>query len=51
MNYQAAFDAAAKAMSINTYDPAGNYYYALASLKTQQIFDAKDGFDIAATIS
>jgi tetratricopeptide (TPR) repeat protein len=48
MNYQAAIDAASKAMSINTYDPAGNFYYALASLKLNKIFDAKDGFDIAA---
>ena len=48
MNYQAAFDAASKAISINTYDPAANYYYGLAALKLNRSFDAKDGFDIAA---
>lgn len=48
MNYQQAYDAAAKALSINTYDGAANYYYALAALQLNKIFDAKDGFDLAA---
>ncbi len=39
---------AARALSINTYDPAANYYYALASLYLGDLTDAKDGFDIAA---
>ena len=47
MNYQVAFDAASKALSINTYDAAANYYYALAALQLNKPFDAKDGFDIA----
>jgi tetratricopeptide (TPR) repeat protein len=48
MNYQAAFNTSSKAISINTYDPAANYYYALAALKLNKPFDAKDGFGIAA---
>ncbi len=39
---------AGKALAINTYDAAANYYYALASLKLDDITNAKDGFDIAA---
>jgi tetratricopeptide (TPR) repeat protein len=48
MNYQTAFDVASKALSINTYDPAANYYYALAAVKLNKLSDALDGFDIAA---
>lgn len=40
---------ASRALSINTYDPAANYYYALANLKLGDITNAKDGFDIAAS--
>jgi tetratricopeptide (TPR) repeat protein len=47
LNYKAAFEAASKALSINTYDAAANYYYGLAALKLNKLFDAKDGFDIA----
>jgi tetratricopeptide (TPR) repeat protein len=39
---------AKKALSIETYDPAANYYYGLANLRLGKIPDAKDGFDIAA---
>lgn len=39
---------ARKALSINTYDAAANYYYALASLQLGNKEDAKDGFDIAS---
>ena len=48
LNYREAFAAASKALSINTYDPAANYYYGLAALKLNRTFDAKDGFDIAS---
>jgi len=40
---------ARKALSINTYDPSANYYFALANLKLGDITNAKDGFDIAAS--
>jgi len=46
--YAAAVATASRALSINTYDAAANYYYALANLKMGNITDAKDGFDIAA---
>lgn len=39
---------AAKALAINTYDPAANYYYALANKNLGDYTNAKDGFDIAA---
>ena len=47
--YKEAVATASKALSINTYDPAANYYYALANLHLGSINDAKDGFDIAAS--
>ena len=47
--YAEAVVTASKALSINTYDPAANYYYALANLHLGNITDAKDGFDIAAS--
>jgi predicted Zn-dependent protease len=46
--YAAAVATAGKALSINTYDPAANYYFALANLQLGDITNAKDGFDIAA---
>jgi Tfp pilus assembly protein PilF len=46
--YSAAVATASRALSINTYDAAANYYYGLANLKLGNITDAKDGFDIAA---
>jgi tetratricopeptide (TPR) repeat protein len=47
MNYTEAFNAASRALSINTYDGAANYYYALTALQLNKIVDAKDGFDLA----
>jgi tetratricopeptide (TPR) repeat protein len=47
LNYKTAFDAASKALAINTYDAAANYYYGLAALMLNKSFDAKDGFDMA----
>ncbi len=46
--YAAAVETARRALSVNTYDDAANYYYALANLKLGNISDAKDGFDLAA---
>lgn len=46
--YKEAIATAGKALAINTYDPAANYYYALANLHLGNTTDAKDGFDIAA---
>ena len=48
LQYQEALALAKRALSINTYDPAANYYYALANVALNNIVDAKDGFDIAA---
>jgi tetratricopeptide (TPR) repeat protein len=46
--YTEAVNFAKEALSINTYDAAANYYYALANLHLGNTTDAKDGFDIAA---
>jgi tetratricopeptide (TPR) repeat protein len=48
LNYNAAFDAASKAIAINSYDPAANYYYGLSAFMLGRSFDAKDGLDIAS---
>ncbi len=48
LEYDQALDYAKKALSIDTYDPAANYYYGLINVKLGKITDAKDGFDIAA---
>ncbi|MEO8820440.1 MAG: DUF5107 domain-containing protein [Ginsengibacter sp.] len=48
MNYDSAYYFAHTALSVNTYDPAANYYYGLASLKLDKIYDAEDGFEVAA---
>jgi Tfp pilus assembly protein PilF len=47
MNYDSAFYFAKMALSIDTYDPASNYYYGLAANKLGKIYDAKDGFQVA----
>lgn len=49
LEYKEAIATASQALAINTYDPAANYYYALANLHLGTITDAKDGFDIAAS--
>ena len=48
MNYDSAFYYARKALSVDTYDPASNYYYGLAAWKLNKWFDAMDGFQVAA---
>ncbi|WP_428231566.1 DUF5107 domain-containing protein [Flavobacterium sp.] len=47
--YDEAIISASKALAINTYDPAANYYYGVANLHLGNSIDAKDGFDIAAS--
>ena len=47
--YAAAVKTAGKALSINTYDPAANYYYGIANVQLGNSTDAKDGFDIATS--
>jgi predicted Zn-dependent protease len=48
MKYGEGLENAKKALSVDTYDPAANYYYALINIKLGNITDAKDGFDIAS---
>ncbi|HEX5555365.1 MAG TPA: DUF5107 domain-containing protein [Chitinophagaceae bacterium] len=47
MNYDSAFYYARKALSVDTYDPAANYYYGLAALQLGKWYDAEDGFQMA----
>lgn len=47
MKYEEALAYAKKALSINTYEPAANYYYGLINKKLNNRTDAIDGFDIA----
>lgn len=47
MNYDSAFYYARKALSMDTYDPATNYYYGMAALKLNKRYDALDGFQVA----
>lgn len=37
-----------RALSLNTYDPAANFYYGVVNARLGKVYDAKDGFDIAA---
>lgn len=48
LNFDSALYFARTALSVNTYDPAANYYYGLASLKLNKTYDAQDGFEVAA---
>ncbi|HEX8037497.1 MAG TPA: DUF5107 domain-containing protein [Chryseosolibacter sp.] len=48
MNYDQSLAYAKHALSIDTYDPQGNFYYGLVNDKLGNITDAKDGFDIAS---
>lgn len=47
-NYDESLLMSRRALSIDTYDPAANYYYGLANNILGNITDAKDGFDICA---
>ncbi len=48
MRYKEALILAHKALSIDTYDGAANYYYGLIQAQLGNVVDAKDGFDVAA---
>ena len=48
MDYEEALTVAKKAMSIDTYHPQTNYYYALINNKLGHIADAMDGLNIAS---
>src|SRR6202000_2391451 len=48
MQYPEALATAKKALSIDTYDPAANYYYGVINARLDKTIDAKDGFDIAS---
>mgnify|MGYP000867448108 CR=1 FL=1 len=48
LNYEKSLVHAKRALSIDTYDPAANYYYGMANVQLGKITDAKDGFDLAA---
>ena len=49
MDYQGAWDLARRGLAIDTYDPASNYYYGLASARLGRGVDALDGFEVAAS--
>jgi tetratricopeptide (TPR) repeat protein len=48
IQYQEAYTYAKKALRIDTYDPAANYFYGLANSYLGNYTNAKDGFDIAS---
>jgi tetratricopeptide (TPR) repeat protein len=48
MDAEGAFDLARRALAIDTYDPAANYYYGLASRRLGRLDDARDGFELAS---
>ncbi|MFN7828660.1 MAG: DUF5107 domain-containing protein [Acidobacteriota bacterium] len=48
MRYREARELTRRALAIDTYDPAANYYYGLASAALAKPYDARDGFEIAA---
>lgn len=47
MDFKKCLEYARHALSIDTYDPAGNFYYGLVNAQLGNVTDAKDGFDIA----
>jgi tetratricopeptide (TPR) repeat protein len=48
MDYDRAWALARRGLSIDTYDPAANYAYALAAEQLGRSADALDGFEVAA---
>lgn len=48
MDYEKSLEYARHALSIDTYDPAANFYYGLVNDRLGNVTDAKDGFDIAS---
>ncbi|WP_158856836.1 DUF5107 domain-containing protein [Lunatibacter salilacus] len=51
MEYDSAFYYSKKALSIDTYDGAANYYYGQAADRLGLTFDALDGFEVASLTS
>lgn len=49
LDFSGAVNTARKALAVNTYEPAANFYYALANGQLGNSTDAKDGFDIASS--
>jgi Tfp pilus assembly protein PilF len=47
MNYDSAYHYAKIALSIDAYEPAANFYYALSAAKQGKWADALDGFEVA----
>lgn len=45
-NYEEALSMSKRAISIDKYDPAANYYYGIINSSLGNITDATDGFDI-----
>ena len=48
--YESARRLTLTALSVDTYDPWANYYYGLANRRLGRLADAKDGFDVAASV-
>ncbi|MBE3131983.1 MAG: DUF5107 domain-containing protein [Acidobacteria bacterium] len=48
MDYQGAWMLARKALAIDTYDGAANFYYGLSSRRLGRTIDAMDGLEVAA---
>lgn len=48
MEYDSSFFYARRGIAIDAYDPASNYFYALSARKLGLIYDARDGFAVAA---
>ena len=48
MDYDSAYFFARKALSFDTYDPEANFEYGRSALQSGKIYDALDGFEIAA---
>ncbi len=48
MEYKKALDYILKALANDTYDPEANFIYGIISKKLSKIYDAKDGFSLAA---
>jgi tetratricopeptide (TPR) repeat protein len=45
---EAAIEAAARGLAVDTYDPQSNYYYGVSAMRLGRDADARDGFDVAA---
>ncbi|MEO9005471.1 MAG: DUF5107 domain-containing protein, partial [Ginsengibacter sp.] len=48
MRYDSAFYFAKRALTVDTYDPAANFYYGIAAKKLKKVYDALDGFEVAS---